>query len=586
MRTHHNLLHTAVLVLGAGLAVACSGGTAKPVEEARRDFETGRFVTAWERLQAAVPSDSDDATALAARGHAAQAVNRYDEAVPYLRRAVELAPDEPLHWEWYLGALAWGGLMTGERGLLEEALEQGGQGLRTGWDRPGLYDHLLTAAESLQALTRYRGLVERIRMERPGEPVPEIENWEFLLQTAAASGDSARLAQARAELSVQTVSWRLQAGAGAVPTDGELYRLALAYLMTGRRAEARPLLEELERRPTARRFSRPLRYDYLVLPDYVSLYRAGDLPGIRDRIADWLTLLGSEWESTVDYRRVLLDWQVDAIIRSTTGEGIPQEDLETLLGAAEELFRRDTWGGVEQYERIAGLLAERDLLPDRALEIIGEGLARLASEEPGMLMPGQEEEEARRARDAFRATLLDLRVRILERSGRETEAAVDRETIERISARLSGPPETVGTDPGPAPDFHLRDTSGREWRLSDLRGRPVVLAFWSPWNGESLRLVQDLDRFARSRRQGEVADDTVYLAVSVGPGERPDGLLPGLGLPRVDAPGDLALRYRVTGIPTTLLIDGQGRIRWRQSGYPGREALAERLARRLEIVRR
>ena len=29
----------------------------------------------------------------------------------------------------------------------------------------------------------------------------------------------------------------------------------------------------------------------------------------------------------------------------------------------------------------------------------------------------------------------------------------------------------------PAPDFELRDTHGRLVRLSDFRGRPVVLAF-------------------------------------------------------------------------------------------------------------
>ena len=41
--------------------------------------------------------------------------------------------------------------------------------------------------------------------------------------------------------------------------------------------------------------------------------------------------------------------------------------------------------------------------------------------------------------------------------------------------------EKTGVQPGePAPDFELRATNGATVRLSDLRGKPVLLHFGSP----------------------------------------------------------------------------------------------------------
>jgi len=39
---------------------------------------------------------------------------------------------------------------------------------------------------------------------------------------------------------------------------------------------------------------------------------------------------------------------------------------------------------------------------------------------------------------------------------------------------------SVGEAP-PAPDFALIDLSGNEVSLSDLRGKPVLLNFWTTW---------------------------------------------------------------------------------------------------------
>lgn len=47
--------------------------------------------------------------------------------------------------------------------------------------------------------------------------------------------------------------------------------------------------------------------------------------------------------------------------------------------------------------------------------------------------------------------------------------------------RTSEPPQkkaAIGVD---APAFELKDTEGRTWKLSDLKGKPVLLHFWASW---------------------------------------------------------------------------------------------------------
>jgi thiol-disulfide isomerase/thioredoxin len=47
-------------------------------------------------------------------------------------------------------------------------------------------------------------------------------------------------------------------------------------------------------------------------------------------------------------------------------------------------------------------------------------------------------------------------------------------------ARRSGPTPSI-TKSGPAPDFTLQSLDGKSMRLSDLRGKAVLLNFWATW---------------------------------------------------------------------------------------------------------
>jgi peroxiredoxin len=69
----------------------------------------------------------------------------------------------------------------------------------------------------------------------------------------------------------------------------------------------------------------------------------------------------------------------------------------------------------------------------------------------------------------------------------------------RMDGKAENEPLPVGTL---APDFELRDASGKLVRLSDFRGRPVVIAFypldWSPTCSDQLSLYQsELQEFEK-----------------------------------------------------------------------------------------
>jgi len=126
------------------------------------------------------------------------------------------------------------------------------------------------------------------------------------------------------------------------------------------------------------------------------------------------------------------------------------------------------------------------------------------------------------------------------------------------SAHASLPP--VGKD---APDFALRSLSGQQLALDALRGRIVVLNFFATWcppcRAETPDLVA-LDRKYRSR-------GVVFFGVD--DKESPQlvrvfASVKGIGYPIVlDSNGEVEETYDIRSIPTTLVIDKSGIVRYR-----------------------
>ncbi len=128
----------------------------------------------------------------------------------------------------------------------------------------------------------------------------------------------------------------------------------------------------------------------------------------------------------------------------------------------------------------------------------------------------------------------------------------------------------------PAPDFALALADGRHLRLSDLRGRPVVINFWATWCGPCRIEMPELLRAAA------VDPELALLAVNLQE-ERaavePFAEALGMATPVVlDREGDVADRFGVRGLPTTVFIDRDGSIHTTYAGVLTPAVLAERLA--------
>ena len=136
-------------------------------------------------------------------------------------------------------------------------------------------------------------------------------------------------------------------------------------------------------------------------------------------------------------------------------------------------------------------------------------------------------------------------------SARETRVVAARATQ---SASLTG---------GEAPDFVLRDTGGREVRLSALRGKVVIVDFWATWCQPCRALMPRLQQMYRDLGDKglvilglDAGEDTGTVSVFAKEHSYTFPLL-------LDAEPDVTARYYVEAYPTTFVIDRKGRIAFR-----------------------
>jgi thiol-disulfide isomerase/thioredoxin len=126
-------------------------------------------------------------------------------------------------------------------------------------------------------------------------------------------------------------------------------------------------------------------------------------------------------------------------------------------------------------------------------------------------------------------------------------------------------------------DFRLADLAGSQWQLSDRRGKVVLVNFWATWCPPCREETPGLVRVYRDYRPKGVV--VVGISMDDDPRRAVPPFLRQYGVPYTVLVPDASfqLANEVESLPTTLLIDRQGRVAKVYVGAVGEAEVAEEL---------
>ncbi len=120
----------------------------------------------------------------------------------------------------------------------------------------------------------------------------------------------------------------------------------------------------------------------------------------------------------------------------------------------------------------------------------------------------------------------------------------------------------------PTPALRLESLDGEDWNLARLRGKVVVVNFWASWCGPCVEELPVLNALAR-QDSGKVAVVGVNYKEALDSIERFSKDHPFAYPVLRDRSGDMFKQWTAGVMPTTILVDRQGRARWRSAGEIG-----------------
>ncbi len=146
----------------------------------------------------------------------------------------------------------------------------------------------------------------------------------------------------------------------------------------------------------------------------------------------------------------------------------------------------------------------------------------------------------------------------------------------------AGPAQAAAAEPVLAPDFALKADSGRNLRLREMRGQVVMLNFWATWCGPCREEMPKLEQL--HRKYGK----TGFVLLGINIDDKPAnavGMAKKLGVTfpiLFDKDKQVSKLYKVDAMPSTLLIDRDGKTRYLHRGYkPGYETTYQTQLREL-----
>jgi peroxiredoxin len=135
---------------------------------------------------------------------------------------------------------------------------------------------------------------------------------------------------------------------------------------------------------------------------------------------------------------------------------------------------------------------------------------------------------------------------------------------------------------GSAPDFTLRTADGSNLRLAEQRGRVVLVNFWATWCAPCRQEMPLLNQLYQ-KYQGS---GFTLLGINIDADSRNAVSVAnklGVSFPvLLDGEKNVSKLYDLSSMPSTLLIDRDGKVRYVHRGYQaGFEALYEKQIREL-----
>lgn len=108
-------------------------------------------------------------------------------------------------------------------------------------------------------------------------------------------------------------------------------------------------------------------------------------------------------------------------------------------------------------------------------------------------------------------------------------------------------------------DFSVQGLGGETVRLSDFRGKTVVLNFWAPWCPPCRAEIPAFSAFAKAN------PDVVVIGMGVDAGGSTQaadatGKRMGISYPVFPADRKIMSTFQVSGLPTTLVLNGSGEV--------------------------
>ena len=118
-----------------------------------------------------------------------------------------------------------------------------------------------------------------------------------------------------------------------------------------------------------------------------------------------------------------------------------------------------------------------------------------------------------------------------------------------------------------APDFTLKTLDGQEITLFKLKGKVILLDFWATWCVPCRESIPHLIQLYKTYRKNGL--EVIGMNVDRGDMEAVQRFIKSMDIPYpiTITSQDVERSYGVTGLPTTILIDKEGKIREKMVGF-------------------